>query len=192
MSVQSGSVTSMRVQLSGQQTSFRVSVLILDPQLGNVVLNNLLSFFPRAANFFHPVLVTAPMVEIIGDRGVTAAGLVRILRHGGGWFDSSRYDAWRSAVHLRKSSQSFAVAHLACLFNVRDTRCRALSSTGTVPQAGSYGEHKEAWGFKPPRIRVNSVAYCPSPAFVTHTSLCSPRGNGTYLSLSPSEVDSRR
>jgi hypothetical protein len=31
------------------------------------------------------------------------------------------------------------------------------------------GEHKEAWGFKPPRIRVNSVAYCPSPAFVTNT-----------------------
>jgi hypothetical protein len=43
-------------------------------------------------------------------------------------------------------------------------RCRPYASA-----IAHSGEHKEAWGFKPPRIRVNSVGYCPSPAFVTNT-----------------------
>jgi hypothetical protein len=30
---------------------------------------------PRAANFLRPFLVIAPIIEIIGDRGVTAADL---------------------------------------------------------------------------------------------------------------------
>ncbi len=91
-----------------------------------------------AANSFNPVLVTTPIVEIICDRGVTAAGLVRILRHVGCWFDSFRSDRGLSAVHLSRSSRRFAVAHLACLFNVRETDVAHLSSTGTAPQAGSH------------------------------------------------------
>lgn len=50
---------------------------------------------------FHPILVIAPIVEIFRDRRVTAASLVRILRHGGGWLSSSRFDARRSMVRLR-------------------------------------------------------------------------------------------
>jgi len=107
------------------------------PETEDISINNLFSFFPRAANFFHPFLVTAPIGEIIGKRGVAAAGLVRTLRHGGRWFDSSRSDAWRSSVRRRKARRRHSVAHLAFLVNVRDTRCRALSSRGTVPQAGS-------------------------------------------------------
>jgi len=42
-------------------------------------VNKLLFFFPRAAHFYHPFLVTAPIIEIIGDRGVTAADPPRIL-----------------------------------------------------------------------------------------------------------------
>jgi len=52
---------------------------------------NLLIFFPHPANFGRPVLVTAPIVEIIGDGGVAAADLVRILRHGRCRFDSDEY-----------------------------------------------------------------------------------------------------
>ena len=33
--------------------------------------------FPRTANFFRPILVAVPVVEIVGDRTVAAAGLVR-------------------------------------------------------------------------------------------------------------------
>jgi hypothetical protein len=38
-----------------------------------LTVNKLLFFFPRAAHFLRPFLVTAPIIEIIGDRGVTAA-----------------------------------------------------------------------------------------------------------------------
>jgi len=106
-------------------------------QLVNVIFNKLPFLDPSAANFFNPVLVTTPIVEIIGDRGVTAAGLVRILRHVGCWFVCSfRSDRWLSAVHLSRSSRRFAVAHLACLINVRETDVAHLSSTKTMPQAG--------------------------------------------------------
>lgn len=89
--------------------------------------NNLLFFLPRVANSLHPVPVTAPSVESLGDHGVTAAGLVRILRHSNCQFNSSRFDARHSAAHLRNSSRRFVVAHLACLL-----------STGTVSQVGSH------------------------------------------------------
>lgn len=75
-------------------------------------LNNLLFFFPRAANFRRPFLVTAPIIEIIGDRGVTPANPLRILRYGCCWFDSACLEACRMEEHLRNSSRSFAVAHL--------------------------------------------------------------------------------
>ena len=91
---------------------------------------------PSAADFFNPVLVTTPFVEIIGDRGVTAASLIRILRHADCWFDGSRSDRWLSAVHLSRSSRRFTVAHLACLFNVREADVAHLSSTTTMLQAG--------------------------------------------------------
>ena len=44
-----------------------------------LTVNKLLFFFPRAAHFLRPFLVTAPIIEIIGDRGVTAADPPRIL-----------------------------------------------------------------------------------------------------------------
>jgi hypothetical protein len=106
--------------------------------------NNLLLFVPRAANFIRPVLIVSPAVEIVGDRSVTAADLSRVLRHGGCWFDRPHFDAWWSAVHLRNSSRSLAVAHLTCLADVHDTGCRALSSTRTVPQAGSHRRQARA------------------------------------------------
>jgi hypothetical protein len=77
-----------------------------------MAVNNLLFFFPRAANFLCPFLVTAPIIEIIGDRGVTAADPLRILRYGYCWFDSARFEECRTEGYLRKSSRSFAVAHL--------------------------------------------------------------------------------
>src|SRR5258708_16844716 len=76
------------------------------------VLNNLFFYFPRAANFLRPFLVTAPTIEIVGDRGVTAVGLLRILRYGCCWLYSARFGACPTVKHLRKSSRSFAVAHL--------------------------------------------------------------------------------
>jgi hypothetical protein len=79
---------------------------------------------PRPANFFHPALVTAQIVETVGNCGVAAADPVRLLWLDDGWFNSSHSDAWRSVVYFRRSSRSFAVAHLACLVSVRDTRCR--------------------------------------------------------------------
>ena len=101
------------------------------------VLINLLVFLPCVAISLRPGFVTDPIVEIIGDRGVTAAGLVRIRRHGN-WTDSFRFDACRSVTHARKSRRGFAVAHLGRLRSVSDARSRAQSSTGTVPQAGGY------------------------------------------------------
>ena len=43
------------------------------------VVNNLFFVFPRAANFLCPGFVTAPTIEIIGDRGVTIADSLGIL-----------------------------------------------------------------------------------------------------------------
>jgi len=93
----------------------------------------LLLFFPRAANSLRPFPVTAPIIQIIGDRGVSAADPLRTLRYGRRWFDNARFRACRTEERLRKSGRSFAVAHLVPRF-VRDATCRALSSTGTVPQ----------------------------------------------------------
>ena len=39
----------------------------------STLIMTLFFFFPRAANFLRPFLVIAPIIEIIGDRGVTAA-----------------------------------------------------------------------------------------------------------------------
>ena len=55
-----------------------------------MMVNNLLCF-PSAANSRRPFLVTAPVIEIIGDRGVTALDSLRIFRHGCRWFDSARF-----------------------------------------------------------------------------------------------------
>jgi hypothetical protein len=106
--------------------------------------NNLLLFLPRAANFIRPVLIISPAVEIVGDCSVTAADLVRVLRRAGSWFNRPHVVAWWSAVHLNNSSRSLAVAHLTCLADVHDTGCRALSSTRTVPQAGSHRRQARA------------------------------------------------
>jgi hypothetical protein len=38
--------------------------------------------FPGTADFFRPVLVAVPVVEVVGDRRVAAAGLVDIARSG--------------------------------------------------------------------------------------------------------------
>jgi hypothetical protein len=95
----------------------------------------LLLLFPRPAHFFRPVLVTSPIVQIIRDCGVTTRDPVRFRRWRGDSFDSG---ARRSADFLRRSSRSFAVAHLACLVSVRDSGRRVLSSTRTVPQAGDH------------------------------------------------------
>ena len=72
----------------------------------------LLFFFPRAANFLRPFLVTAPIIQIIGDCGVSAADPFRVLRYGRCWFDNARFGARRTEERLRKPSRSFAVAHL--------------------------------------------------------------------------------
>ena len=71
--------------------------------------NGLFFFFPRAANFLCPRFVTAQRIEIIGDRGVTTADPLRIL-----WYPL--FEAARTEDHLRKSSRSFAVAHLVPRF----------------------------------------------------------------------------
>jgi hypothetical protein len=84
---------------------------------GELVMSNkilvqvLLYFFPRAANLLGPFFVTAPIIEFIGDRGVTAADPLRILRCGCCWFDRARFYAYRMVKRLRQSSRSFAVAH---------------------------------------------------------------------------------
>ena len=75
-------------------------------------LYSLLFSVPRAANFLRPFLVTAPIIEIIGDRGVTAADPLCIPRFGCCWFDSARFEGSRTEEHLHKSSPSFAVTHL--------------------------------------------------------------------------------
>jgi hypothetical protein len=77
----------------------------------SLTVNNLLCFFPRAANFLGPFFVTAPIIELIGDRGVTAANPLCILRFGCCRFDSARFWACRAKERLRQSSRSFAVAH---------------------------------------------------------------------------------
>jgi hypothetical protein len=55
-----------------------------------MMVNNLLCF-PSAANFLRPFLVTAPVIEIIGDRAVTVVDSPRICRYGCRWFDSARF-----------------------------------------------------------------------------------------------------
>jgi hypothetical protein len=50
-----------------------------------MTVNNLF-FFPSAANSLRPFFVTAPVIEIIGDRGVTAMDSLRIFRYGCRWF----------------------------------------------------------------------------------------------------------
>jgi len=91
------------------------------------VVTRLRFFVPSGANLFNPVLVASPIVELIGDCSVTVVGLARTLWHRGCWFHRSRFDAWRFGVHLWNSTPSFAVAHLARLVNLRDTRCRSVA-----------------------------------------------------------------
>jgi hypothetical protein len=56
-----------------------------------MTVNSLLFFFPRAANLLGPFFVTAPIIEFVGDRRVTAADPLRILRCGYCRFDSARF-----------------------------------------------------------------------------------------------------
>ena len=72
---------------------------------GVLTVNNLLFLFPRVANLLSPCLVTAPIIEVIGDCCVTAADPLRIL-----WW--ARFEACRTEDHFRNSSRRFAVAHL--------------------------------------------------------------------------------
>jgi hypothetical protein len=55
-----------------------------------MTVNNLLNF-PSAANSLRPFLVTAPVIEITGDRGVTAVDSLCIFRYGCRWFDGARF-----------------------------------------------------------------------------------------------------
>src|SRR5258708_7862897 len=98
---------------SGQQGESLRSIvgLTINPRLYSG-RGCLLFFLPRAANFLRPLLVTAPIFEIVGDRCVTIMDPVRILRYGCRWFYCARFGGCRTVEHLCKSSRSFAVAHL--------------------------------------------------------------------------------
>jgi hypothetical protein len=87
-------------------------------------------FRPSVANALRPFLVTAPLAQGFGDRGVPGVALLRILLRAGGWWAGSRFAAWRSAMYLRMSTVSLVVAHLAASVDV--PTC-APSSTPTVP-----------------------------------------------------------
>jgi len=84
---------------------------VLLPKPLQPCVTNLLFLFPRPANFLRPFTVTAPIIKFIGDRGVTAADPLRILRYGFYWFDRARFRACRTVERLRQSSRSFAIAH---------------------------------------------------------------------------------
>src|SRR6266446_4728638 len=71
--------------------------------------------FPGAADFFGPVLVAVPIVEVVGDRRVATAGLVKISRSGAG-FEHARVRTRSPAVHSAVSSLILQFAHRLCLF----------------------------------------------------------------------------
>ena len=70
--------------------------------------------FPGTADFLRPVLVAVPVVEVVGDRAVAAAGLVNLAaaRHR---FECARLRARSPAVHSGVSSRIFKFAHRLCL-----------------------------------------------------------------------------
>src|SRR5260221_12024774 len=75
-------------------------------------IRSLLLVFPAAADFFRPVLVAVPIVEVVGDGRMPAAGFVGFARNGHSRFGDARLRTRRAAIDSGVSGLILAVAHL--------------------------------------------------------------------------------